>query len=60
MTYSLWHGFADMGAVVHTGPFVLTRGEGAYVFDAEDNRYLDATAMPPPWATWIADHFFVD
>lgn len=44
MTYSLWHGFADMGAVVHTGPFVLTRGEGAYVFDAEDNRYLDATA----------------
>ena len=26
------------------GPFVLTRGEGAYVFDADDNRYLDATA----------------
>lgn len=44
MTYSLWHGFADMGAVVDKGPFVLTRGEGAYVFDADDNRYLDATA----------------
>ncbi|GAB09336.1 putative aminotransferase [Gordonia araii NBRC 100433] len=44
MTYSLWHGFADMGAVSKSGPFVLTRGEGAYVFDAQDNRYLDATA----------------
>jgi len=44
MTYSLWHGFADMASVVKNGPFVLTRGEGAYVFDAEDNRYIDATA----------------
>lgn len=41
---ALWHGFADMGSVETNGPFVLTRGEGAYVFDAEGRRYLDATA----------------
>lgn len=44
MTNALWHGFADMGAVEGTGPFVIARGEGAYVFDSDDNRYLDATA----------------
>ena len=41
---ALWHGFADMGSVEANGPFVLTRGEGAYVFDTAGNRYLDATA----------------
>jgi adenosylmethionine-8-amino-7-oxononanoate aminotransferase len=41
---SLWHPFADMGAVERDGEFVIARGEGAYVFDAEGNRYLDATA----------------
>ncbi|MFT4088535.1 MAG: aminotransferase class III-fold pyridoxal phosphate-dependent enzyme [Gordonia sp. (in: high G+C Gram-positive bacteria)] len=41
---SLWHGFADMGAVTATGPFVITRGEGARVFDAAGREYLDATA----------------
>ncbi|QBS40175.1 aspartate aminotransferase family protein [Nocardia sp. CS682] len=41
---SLWHGFADMGAVERDGAFVVARGEGAYIYDAEDNRYLDATA----------------
>ncbi|MDL9936367.1 aminotransferase class III-fold pyridoxal phosphate-dependent enzyme [Gordonia sp. ABSL1-1] len=44
MSGSLWHGFADMGAVTSTGPFVLTRGEGVYVYDRDGNRYLDATA----------------
>ncbi len=44
-TYSaLWHGFADMGAVTASGPFVVSRGEGAYVFDRDGNKYLDATA----------------
>jgi adenosylmethionine-8-amino-7-oxononanoate aminotransferase len=33
-----------MGAVEQTGEFVLTRGEGASVFDAAGKRYLDASA----------------
>jgi 4-aminobutyrate---pyruvate transaminase len=28
----------------HAGPFVATRGDGAYVFDAEGHRYIDAMA----------------
>lgn len=43
-TSALWHGFADMGNVTANGPFVVSRGEGAYIFDNEGNRYLDATA----------------
>ena len=39
---ALWHGFADMGAIERDGEFVLARGEGAYVWDTDDNRYLDA------------------
>lgn len=41
---SLWHGFADMGAVTDTGPFVITRGDGARIYDDEGKEYLDATA----------------
>ncbi|WP_067664880.1 aminotransferase family protein [Nocardia miyunensis] len=41
---SLWHGFADMGAVERDGAFVVARGEGAYVWDEAGTRYLDATA----------------
>jgi adenosylmethionine-8-amino-7-oxononanoate aminotransferase len=41
---ALWHPFSDMGAVERDGEFVIARGEGAYVFDPDDNRYLDATA----------------
>jgi putrescine aminotransferase len=44
MTPSFWHPFADMAAVVTTGATVLERGEGAYVWDADGRRYLDATA----------------
>jgi len=33
-----------MGAVQQRGPFVLSRGEGAYVWDSFGTRYLDATA----------------
>src|SRR3954452_16551247 len=39
----LWHPFADM-SVVRNEEFVLARGEGAYVFDEDGNRYLDASA----------------
>ncbi len=41
---SLWHGFADMGAVNDSGPFVITRGEGVRIYDDGGNEYLDATA----------------
>jgi putrescine aminotransferase len=40
---SYWHPFADMAAVSE-GELVLERGEGAYVWDTEGRRYLDATA----------------
>jgi putrescine---pyruvate transaminase len=39
----LWHPFADMHAV-RGHEFVIERGEGAYVWDADGNRYLDGTA----------------
>ncbi|NLE79979.1 MAG: aspartate aminotransferase family protein [Rhodococcus sp.] len=41
---ALWHGFADMGAVEQGGPFVVSKGEGVYIWDDQGNRYLDATA----------------
>lgn len=44
MASALWHGFADMGAVEENGAFVVSRGDGAYIWDDQGNRYLDATA----------------
>jgi adenosylmethionine-8-amino-7-oxononanoate aminotransferase len=41
---SYWHPFGDMGAIAETGPFVVDRGEGAYVFDEQGRRYYDAAA----------------
>ena len=41
---SLWHPFSDMAVVERDGELVIDRGEGAYVWDADGNRYLDATA----------------
>jgi adenosylmethionine-8-amino-7-oxononanoate aminotransferase len=41
---SYWHPFGDMGAITASGPFVLERGEGAYVFDERGRRYYDAAA----------------
>ncbi|HWC33604.1 MAG TPA: aminotransferase class III-fold pyridoxal phosphate-dependent enzyme [Mycobacteriales bacterium] len=40
----MWHPFADMAAIARDGELVITRGEGAYVFDEDGRRYLDATA----------------
>jgi adenosylmethionine-8-amino-7-oxononanoate aminotransferase len=40
---SLWHPFADMGAVRHA-ELVIDRGEDVWVWDTEGRRYLDATA----------------
>lgn len=47
---ALWHPFSNMSAVEANGEFVVTRGEGACIYDAAGNRYLDATA-----ALWFAN-----
>ena len=47
----VWHPFTDMApwcADEHE-PLVITRGEGVYLFDAEDNRYLDGNASINGW-----------
>ncbi|MGV9713412.1 aminotransferase family protein [Gordonia sp. NPDC003424] len=44
MAGSLWHGFADMGAVSAGAPFTVVRGQGARIWDADGRDYLDATA----------------
>ena len=41
---ALWHGFASMGAVERDGEFVVARGDGAWIWDTEGRRYLDATS----------------
>jgi len=43
MTTAFWHPFADMAAVSRR-ELTIERGEGVWVWDADDNRYLDATA----------------
>ena len=40
---SFWHPFADMSKVRHES-FIVDRGEGIYVYDEQDRRYLDAAA----------------
>jgi putrescine aminotransferase len=41
---TFWHPFAEMASVERTGGLSLVRGEGSHVWDADGNRYLDATA----------------
>ena len=40
---ALWHPFSAMG-IVDGNEFVVDRGEGSCVFDADGRRYVDATA----------------
>ena len=42
-TSRFWHPFADMGAVSQR-ELLIERGEGVWVYDADDHRYLDGTA----------------
>jgi putrescine---pyruvate transaminase len=42
-TSRFWHPFADMGAVSHR-ELLIERGEGVWVYDSDDRRYLDGTA----------------
>ena len=39
-----WHPFADMAAVQNAGEVSIVRGQGSHIWDADGNRYLDATA----------------
>ncbi|GGG08278.1 aspartate aminotransferase family protein [Rhodococcoides trifolii] len=41
---AFWHGFADMKTVEDGGRFVISKGDGASIWDADGNRYLDGTA----------------
>ena len=41
---NFWHPFSDMASVEANGEFVISRGEGVHVWDADGNKYLDATA----------------
>jgi len=38
-----WHPFANMSSV-QGNETIIDRGEGVWIWDADDNRYLDATA----------------
>src|SRR2546423_554931 len=40
---SLWHPFSDMAAV-RENEFVVSRGEGVWLWDEDGNRYLDGSA----------------
>jgi putrescine---pyruvate transaminase len=42
-TTAFWHPFADMASVSRQ-ELLIERGEGVYVYDADERRYLDATA----------------
>ena len=42
MSNAFWHGFGDMNAISHNGPFVVTKGEGCWVWDDKGNKYFDA------------------
>ena len=39
-----WHGFTDMSVIKDVEPLTIARGEGAYLFDIDGRRYLDASA----------------
>lgn len=41
---NFWHPFSDMASVEANGEFVISHGEGVHVWDANGNKYLDATA----------------
>lgn len=40
----LWHPFTQMRDWIAGEPVVIERGEGAYLYDGEGNRYLDAVS----------------
>ncbi len=47
----VWHGFTQMATFADLAPIVVDRGEGAYLIDVEQKRYLDAISSL--WVTTI-------
>ncbi len=45
------HGYTNARAHQQTGPVVIERGEGAYVYDSEGNRYFEG--MAGLWSTAV-------
>ncbi|MBV9980450.1 aminotransferase class III-fold pyridoxal phosphate-dependent enzyme, partial [Bradyrhizobium sp.] len=43
------HPYADLKAVAKSGPLIIERGEGVYVYDSEGRRYLEG--MAGLWST---------
>ncbi|HEY8520194.1 MAG TPA: aminotransferase [Gammaproteobacteria bacterium] len=48
---SLFHPNTNLAALRRTGPLVLTRGEGIYVWDSHGNRYIEG--MAGLWCTTL-------
>ena len=38
------YGFTDLKTLNERGPIVIKKGEGIYVFDTNNNKYLDANS----------------
>jgi adenosylmethionine---8-amino-7-oxononanoate aminotransferase len=47
----VWHPFTQMREWERLPPLIIRRGKGSYVYDMEDNPYLDATA-----SIWVNVH----
>lgn len=47
----VWHPFTQMQEWERHPPLIIRRGKGSYVYDMEDNPYLDATA-----SIWVNVH----
>lgn len=47
----VWHGFTQMAVFADNSPLIVERGEGAYLYDVEGNRYLDAISSL--WVTTL-------
>jgi adenosylmethionine---8-amino-7-oxononanoate aminotransferase len=47
----VWHPFTQMQEWERHPPLIIGRGKGSYVYDMEDNPYLDATA-----SIWVNVH----
>ena len=43
VAYTL-HPYTDLAAHEEKGPFIITRGEGVYVYDEQDNKYMEGLA----------------
>ncbi len=47
----VWHGFTQMTSYPDNEPVIIERAQGAYVFDVDGNRYLDAISSL--WVTTL-------